>query len=151
MGILCIWIYFSSTQRRHCMAKHMEGRTLPTHAEEWEARRFSATIAAPVTSGVSFEEREIKSLVVLEDIRHKISVSSDVECFTEVSGSPLSSVAASYSSSLHSNPLSGRFLTEYYNGKSTPWPRDVCKQCPPKQMQPNQYFICCFYLLIFHK
>lgn len=109
-----------------------------THAAEWEARCFSATIAAPVTSGVSFGEREITSLVGLEDIGHKISVSSDVECFTEVPGSPLSSVPASYSSSLHSNPLSGRFLSEYYHGKSPSWLRDVCKQCPPKQMQPSQ-------------
>lgn len=100
------------------MANHMERRTLSTHAAEWEARCFSVTIAALVTSGVSFEEREITSLVVLEDIRRKISVSSDDECFTEVPCSPLSSLVASYSSSLHLNPISGRFLTESYHGKS---------------------------------
>lgn len=72
------------------MAKRMEGRTLPTQTMEWEARCFSVTITALVTSGVSFEEKEITSLVVLEDIRHKISVSSDIECLTEVHCSPLS-------------------------------------------------------------
>lgn len=66
------------------------------------------------------EEREITRLVALEDIWCKISVSSDVECFTEDPCSPLVSLAASYSSSLHSNPISGRFLTEYYLGKILP-------------------------------
>lgn len=74
------------------MAKCMEGRTLPTHATEWEARCFSVTIAALVASGVSLEEREITSLVVLEDMRYKIAGSSDVKCFTESPCSPSSSL-----------------------------------------------------------
>lgn len=69
-------------------------RSFPTSATEWETRCFSGTMAAPVTSGVSFEEKMITSLVVLEDIRCKISVSSDIACFTKVPCPPSASLAA---------------------------------------------------------
>lgn len=68
------------------------GKSFPTCAAEWEARCFSGMMAAPVTSGVCFEEKEITSLVVLEDIRCKISGSS--ACFTKVSCPPSSSLAS---------------------------------------------------------
>lgn len=70
------------------------GRSFPTCATEWETRCFSGTMAAPVTSGVSFEEKMITNLVVLEDIGCKISLSSDTACFTKVLCPPSASLAA---------------------------------------------------------
>lgn len=70
------------------------GRSFSTCATEWETSCFSGTMAAPVTSGVSFEEKMITSLVVLEDNRCNISVSSDIACFTKVPCPPSASLAA---------------------------------------------------------
>lgn len=112
-------------------------RSFPTCATEWETRCFSGTMAAPVTCGVSFEEKMITSLVVLEDIRCKSVYHLTLHVLPKFPVLPqphLLLPVEPYSSSLHSDPMSGRFLTECQHGKSPVWVRDACKCCSPKEL-----------------